>query len=98
MPNPLTHRLIHPVRRKTANKRTRQSTAGDAYVVGRYRADNWDPDCPGPSMPFVPLAALMFLLGDIFDGHRQHDDPESPPLLTPHAGGGTIARPWSEVS
>ena len=63
MPSPLTHRLIHPVRRKRANKRTRQSTAGDAYVVGRYRDDNWDPDCPGPSMPFVPLAALIFLLG-----------------------------------
>ena len=98
MPSPLTHRLIHPLRRKKANKRTRQSTAGDAYVVGRYRDDNWDPDCPGPSMPFVLLAALMFLLGDVFDGHRQQDDPESVPLLTPHAGGGTIARPWSEVS
>ena len=39
-------------------------------------------------MPFVPLAGLMFLLGDVFDGHRQQDDPESVPLLTPHAGGG----------
>ena len=49
-------------------------------------------------MRFVLLAALMFLLGDVFDGHRQQDDPESVPLLSPHAGGGTIARPWSEVS
>ena len=98
MPSPLTHRLIHPVRRKKANKRTKQCTGGDAYVVGRYRDDHWDPDCPGPSMRFVPLAALMFLLGDVFDGHRQQDDPESVPLLTPHARGGTIARPWSKVS
>ena len=98
MPSPLTHRLIHPVRRKKANKRTRQSTGSDAYVVGRYRDDHWDPDCPGPSMRFVPLAALMFLLGDVFDGHKQQDDPESVPLLPPHAGGGTIAQPWSEVS
>ena len=88
MPSPLTRRLIHPVRGKVANKRTRQSTAGDAYVVGRYRDDNWDPDCPGPSMRFVPLAALMFLLGDVFDGHRQQDDPESVLLLTPHAASG----------
>ena len=98
MPSPLTHHLIHPVRRKKANKRTRQSTAGDAYVVGRYRDDHWDQDCPAQSMPFVPLAALMFLLRDVFYGHWQQDDPESVPVLTPHAGGGTIARPWSEVS
>ena len=39
-------------------------------------------------MPFVPLAALMFLLGDVFDGHKQQDDPASVPLLTPHTGGG----------
>ena len=39
-------------------------------------------------MPFVPLATLMFLLGDVFDGRRQQDDPASVPLLTPHAGGG----------
>ena len=88
MPGPLAHRLIHLVRRKKASKRTRQSTAGDAYVVGGYRDDNWDPDCPASSMPFVPLAALMFLMGDVFDGHRQQDDPESVPLVTPHAGGG----------
>ena len=36
----LTHRLIHPVRRKKASKRTRQSAAGDAYVVGGLRDDN----------------------------------------------------------
>ena len=38
-------------------------------------------------MPVVPLAALRFLLGDLFDGHTQRDDPESVPALTPHAGG-----------
>ena len=88
MPSPPTHRLLHPVRHKKAAKRTRQSATGDAYVVGGYRDDDWNPDCPGLSMPFVPLAALMFLLGDIVDGHRQQDDPASVPLLTPHAGGG----------
>ena len=31
MPRPLTHRLIHTVRRKKASKRTRRSAAGDAY-------------------------------------------------------------------
>ena len=88
VPGPLTHRLIHPVRRKMASKRTRQSTSGYVYVVGGYTDDNWDPDCPRPSMPFVPLAALLFLLGNVFDGHRQQDDCESVRLLTPHAGGG----------
>ena len=88
VPGPLTHRLIHPVRRKKASKRTKQSAAGDAYVVGGYRDDSWDPDNPGPSMPFVPLAALMFLLGDVFDSHRQQDNAASVPLLTPHTGGG----------
>ena len=39
---PLTHRLIHPVRRKKAGKRTRPSVASDAYVVGGYRDDSWD--------------------------------------------------------
>ena len=38
-------------------------------------------------MPFFPLAALLFLLGDIFEGYQQQDDPASVPLLTPHAGG-----------
>ena len=28
-------------------------------------------------MPFVPLAALLFLLGDVFEGYRQQDDPAS---------------------
>ena len=60
---PPTHRLIHPVRRKKASKRTRQSTAGDVYVVGGYREEGWDPAKPGQSMLFVPLAALLFLLG-----------------------------------
>ena len=39
-------------------------------------------------MPFTPPASPMFLLGEIFDGHHQQDDPESVLLLTPHAGGG----------
>ena len=93
VPSPLTHHLLHLVRRKKASKRTKQSTARDAYVVGWYRDGDWDPDSPGPSMPFVPLAALMFLLGDVFDGHRQQDDPTSVPLLTPHAGGGLSPPP-----
>ena len=83
----MTHRLIHPVRRTKASKRTRQSPVGDSYVVG-YREDGWDPDNPGPSVPFVPLAALMFLPGDVIDGHRQQDDPASIPLLAPHTRGG----------
>ena len=93
MPSPQTHRLLHPVRHKKATKRTRQSATGDAYVVGGYRDDDWNPDCPRPSMPFVPLAALMFLLGDVFDGHWQQDDPASVPLLMPHAGGGLSPPP-----
>ena len=88
MPSPVTHRLLHPVRHKKASKRTRQSTTGDTHVVGGYRDDNWDLDCLGPSMSCVPVAALMFLLGDVFDGHRQRDDPASVPVLTPHARGG----------
>ena len=88
LPSPLTHRLIHPVRRKKASKHIRQSTTGDVYVVGRYREEGWDPANPGQSMPFVPLAALLFLLGDVFEGYRQQDDPAIVPLLTPHAGGG----------
>ena len=63
MPSPLTHCLLHPVRHKKASKCTTQSTTGNAYVVGGYRDDTWDPDCPRPSMPFVPLSARMFLLG-----------------------------------
>ena len=69
LPSPLTHRLIHPVRRKKARKRNRQSTAGDVYVVGGYREEGWDPANPGLSMPFVPLAALLFLLEDVFEGY-----------------------------
>ena len=46
-------------------------------------------------MPFVPLAALLFLLGDVFEGYQQQDDPASVPLLTPHAGGGiNPSPPW----
>ena len=90
LPGPLTHRLIHPVRRKKASKRNRQSAAGDVYVVGGYREEGWDPANPGLSMPFVPLAALLFLLGDVFEGYQQQDDPASVPLPTPHAGGGTV--------
>ena len=66
---PLTHRLIHPVRRKKASKRNRQSTTGDVCVVGGYREEGWDPANPGQSMPFVPLAAFLFLLGDVFEGY-----------------------------
>ena len=93
LPGPLTHRLIHPVRRKKASKRTRQSTTGDMYVVGGYKEEGWDPANPGQSMPFVPLAALLFLLGDVFEGYQQQDDPASVPLLTPHAGGGINPSP-----
>ena len=93
MPGPLTPSLIHPVRRKKASKRTRQSAAGDAYVVGGYREDDSDSENPGQSMPFVPLVALLFLLGDVFEGYRQQDDPASVPLLTPHAGGGIDLSP-----
>ena len=84
---------LHPVRRKKASKRNRQSTAGDVYVVGGYREEGWDPANPGLSMPFVPLAALLFLLGDVFEGYQQQDDPASVPLLTPHAGGGINPSP-----
>ena len=45
------------------------------------------------SMPFVPLAALLFLLGDVFEGYKQQDDLASVPLLTPHAGGGINPSP-----
>ena len=93
MPGPLTHRLIHPVRRKKASKCTRQCTKGDTYVVSGYREDGWDPENPGPSMPFVSLVALLFLLGDVFEGYWQQDDPASVPLLTPHAGSGTDLLP-----
>ena len=44
-------------------------------------------------MPFVPLAALLFLLGDVFEGYQQQDDPASVPLLIPHAGGGINPSP-----
>ena len=86
--SPLTHRLIHPVRRKEASKRNRQSNTGDVYVVGGYREKGWDPANAGLSMPFFLLTALLFLLRDVFEGFRQQDDPASVPLLTPHAGGG----------
>ena len=49
LPGPLTHRVIHPVRRKKASKRNRRSAAGDVYVVGGYREEGWDPanlGCP----------------------------------------------------
>ena len=88
LPYPLTHCLIHPVRRKKASKRTSQSTTGDVYVVGGHREDGCNPESPGRSMPFVPRAALLSLLGNVFEGYRQQDDPASVPLLTPHAGGG----------
>ena len=80
LPSPLTHHLIHPVRRKKASKHNRRSSAGDVYVVGGYREEGWDPANPGLSMPFVPLAALLFLLGGVFEGYQQQDDPASVPL------------------
>ena len=67
---PLTHRVLHLVRHKKATTRTRQSARGDVYVVGGYREDDWNPDCPGLPMPLVSLAALMFFFGDVFDAHR----------------------------
>ena len=91
LPGPLTHRLIHPVRRKKASKRNRQSTAGDVYVVGGE--EGWDPANPGLSMPLVPLAALPFLWGGVFEGYQQQDDPASVPLLTPHTGSGINPSP-----
>ena len=48
-------------------------------------------------MPFVPLAALLFLLGDVFEGYRQQDDPTSVPLLRPHTGGGINPSPLCVV-
>ena len=93
LPSPLTHRLIHLVRRKKASKCHRQSTTGDVYVVAGYREVGWDPANPGPSMPSIPLAALLFLLGDVFECYQQQDDPASVPLLTPHTGGGTNPSP-----
>ena len=81
------------MRRKKASKRNKQCTAGDVYVVGRYGEEGWDPANPGLSMPFGPLAALLFLLGDFFEGYQQQDDPASVPLLTPHARGGISPSP-----
>ena len=43
--------------------------------------------------PPPALAALLFLLGDVFEGYRQQEDPASVPLLTPHAGGGISPSP-----
>ena len=62
-------------------------------MVGGYREEGWDPEKPGPSMPFVPLAALLFLLGDVFEGYRQQVDPASVPLLTPNTRGGIEPSP-----
>ena len=61
--------------------------------MGGYREEGWDPENPGQSMPFVLLAALLFLLGDVFEGYRQQDNPASVPLLMPHAGGGINPSP-----
>ena len=79
--------------RKKASKRNRQSAIGDVYVVGGYREEGGDAANPGQSMPFVSLAALLFLLGDVFEGYRQQDHRASVPLLTPHAGGGINPSP-----
>ena len=87
------HRLLHPVHHKKATKCTWMSATGDAYVVGGFRDEHWTLECPGMSMPFAPPASPMFLLGDVFDGHRQQEDPASVPLLTSHAGGGVNPPP-----
>ena len=63
------------------------------YVVGGYRDDDLNPECPRLLIPFTPPASLMFLLGDVFDGHLHQEDPASVPLLTPHAGGGIGPQP-----
>ena len=36
---------------------------------------------------------LVFVLGDVFEGYRQQNDPASVPLLTPHAGSGINPSP-----
>ena len=74
------------MRRKKATKCTRQYATGDACVVRCYKDDDWNAECPWLS--FASLASLMFLLGDMFEGNRQQEDPASVPLLTPHAAGG----------
>ena len=51
------------------------------------------PGQPGAVHAVRPLAALLFLLGDVFEGYQQQDDPASVPLLTPHAGGGISPPP-----
>ena len=37
--------------------------------MGGYREEGWEPANLGLSMPFVPLAALLILLGDVFEGY-----------------------------
>ena len=56
-------------------------------MVGGYKDKDWNQDCPGLSIPFTPPASPMFLPGDVFDGHRQQDDPASVPFLIPYAWG-----------
>ena len=85
------HRQGHEESDSQRPHRSKQSATGEAYVMGGYRDDDCNLDCPGLSMP------LMSSLGDIFDGHRQQDDPASVPLLTPHAGGGLDPPPLSVV-
>ena len=43
MPSPHNHCLLHPARHEKTTKRTRQSTSGDAYVVGGHRDEYWNP-------------------------------------------------------
>ena len=63
---------------------------GHGGCVCGYGEEQWSPECPGASMPFAPLAALMFLIGDVYNGHRQQDDPASVPLVPRMRGGGGV--------
>ena len=87
-PSPRAQPLIDPAPRKKATKRTRRSTIGDLYIVGADNGKQWSPEWRTVSMPFHPQVALMFLPGDVYDGHQEQDNPASVPLLTSHVGDG----------
>ena len=69
---------------KKATKRTRQFV-GDEYVLDGDKDNDRNPGRPRLSMPFVAVAAMMFLLREVFDGPRQQNDPALVPFLTAHA-------------